>query len=98
MKHATAAGVVFPDAPADLKGVELAKALVVAGTAPDGTWWSGRLFDKALSNQIHVLVMKDIDAKLGHAADMVTHKVLNQAMYDIAQALGYKDVKLASLH
>ena len=98
LKHATEAGIKLPTAPANLKGAELAKTLVVAGTAPDGTWWSGYLFDKALSNQIHILVMKDIDAKFGHAADMTTHKILNQAMYDIAQALGYKDVKLASLH
>ncbi len=98
LKHVTGAGIELPDAPANLKGAELAKTLVIAGTAPDGTWWSGYLFDKALSNQIHVLVMKDIDEKFGHAADMTTHKILNQAMYDVAQALGYKDVKLASLH
>jgi hypothetical protein len=35
---------------------------------------------------------------VGHAADESTHKILNQAMYDVAQALGMKDVKLASLH
>ena len=98
LKHATEASIKLPAAPANLKGVELAKTLVVAGTAPDGTWWSGYLFDKALSNQIHILVMQDIDAKFGHAADMMTHKILNQAMYDVAQALGHKDVKLASLH
>jgi len=98
IKHVTKAGIKLPDAPAKLKGAELAKTLVVAGTAPDGTWWSGYLFDKALSNPIHVLVMQDIDAKVGHDADMTTHKILNQAMYDVAQALGYKDVKLASLH
>ncbi len=98
LKNATEAGVLLPEAPSNLKGVELAKALVVAGTAPDGTWWSGYLFDKALSNQIHILVMKDIDAEFGHEADMATHKILNQTMYDVAQALGYKDVKLASLH
>jgi len=98
IKHATAAGITLPEAPAHLSGAELAKTLVIAGTAPDGTWWSGHLFDKALSNEIHIMVMKDIDAHFGHAADMTTHKILNQAMYDVAQALGYKNVKLASLH
>jgi len=98
LTHATEAGIKLPAAPANLKGVELAKTLVVAGTAPDGTWWSGYFFDKALSHQIHILVMKDIDTKFGHTEDMATHKILNQAMYDVAQALGYKDVKLASLH
>jgi hypothetical protein len=96
--RATEAGVKLPAAPADLKGVKLAETLVAAGTTADGTWWSGYLFDKALSNAIHVQVMVDIDTKYGHGADALTHKILNQAMYDVAQALGHKDVKLASLH
>lgn len=98
LKHATEAGVKLPAAPADLKGVKLAETLVSAGTVADGTWWSGYLFDKALSNAIHVKVMVDIDAKYGHDADKITHKILNQAMYDVAQALGHKNVKLAPLH
>jgi hypothetical protein len=42
--------------------------------------------------------MVDIDTKAGHGVDETTHRILNQAMYDVAQALGMKDVKLASLH
>lgn len=98
LKHAAEAGVSLPAAPDDLQGVELAKALVAAGTAPDGTWWSGQLFDKTLSHSIHNQVMADIDATQGRDIDETTHKILNQAMYDVAQALDYKDVKLASLH
>jgi len=98
LKRATEAGVTLPAAPADLKGAKLAGTLVSAGTAADGSWWSGLLFDKALSHDIHVNVMQDIDAKYGHGADENTHKILNQAMYDVAQALKAKNVKLASLH
>ncbi|MEO7053210.1 MAG: hypothetical protein ABI128_16245 [Rhodanobacter sp.] len=98
LKRATEAGVKLPAAPADLKGAKLAETLVNAGTTSDGSWWSGFLFDKALSHDIHVKVMQDIDAKYGHAADENTHKILNQAMYDVAQALKVKGVKLASLH
>jgi len=98
LKRATEAGVTLPAAPADLKGAKLASTLVVAGTVPDGTWWSGYLFDKALSHDLHVKVMQDIDVAVGHGADENTHKILNQAMYDVAQALKMKDVKLASLH
>src|SRR6185312_8985872 len=98
LKRATEAGVKLPAAPADLKGAKLAEALVKAGTAPDGVWWSGYLFDVALSHDIHVGVMQDIDAKFGHGADETTHKILNQAMYDVAQALKVPNVKLASLH
>ena len=97
LKRATEAGVKLPAAPENLKGAALAKALVKAGTV-DGTFWSGYLFDVALSHDIHNLVMADIDVKFGHAADENTHKILNQAMYDVAQALGMKDVKLAPLH
>lgn len=97
LKRATAQGIKLP-APADAKGAKLAGALVDAGTTPDGTFWSGYLFDHALSHALHNQVMADIDAKDGQAADGNVHKVLNQAMYDVAQALGKKDVKLASFH
>lgn len=98
LRLATEQGIKLPPAPADLKGVKLAQTLVSAGTVPDGTWWAGYLFDKALSHDNHVKVMVDIDTKFGHGADENTHKILNQAMYDVAQALKVKDVKLASLH
>ncbi len=98
LKRATEKGVKLPAPPADLHGAALAKALVQAGTTPDGTFWSGYLFDKALSHPLHVAVMADIDAKLDHGADENTHKILNQAMYDVAQALGETTVKLAPLH
>lgn len=98
IKHVTKAGISLPPAPRDLHGAALAKVLVDAGTATDNSWWSGLLFDKALSNQIHLRVMADIDAEFGQTADKTTHKILNQAMYDVAQALGKKNVKLAWLH
>ena len=98
LKHVADAGITLPAAPAGLEGTKLAEALVHAGTAPDGTFWSGWLFDNALSNAIHVQVMVDMDVKYDHAYDENTHRVLNQAMYDVAQALKIKDVKLAPLH
>ncbi len=98
LKRATEKGVKLPAPPAALHGAALAKGLVQAGTTPDGTFWSGYLFDKALSHPIHVAVMADIDAKFNHGADENTHKILNQAMYDVAHALGETSVKLAPLH
>lgn len=97
LKRATEAGISLPE-PADLSGVELAKTLVKAGVTPDGTFWSGHLFDKAISHSLHNQVMADISTSAGHQADKSTHKILNQAMYDVAQALGLKEVKLADLH
>lgn len=85
-------------APAQLSGVELAKTLVGAGTAPDNTFWAGYLFDKALSHGIHMQVMDDTDAKYGGAFDANYHAITNQAFYDVAQALGDKSVQLASFH
>ncbi|MGH8396780.1 MAG: hypothetical protein ACRETA_00855 [Gammaproteobacteria bacterium] len=98
LKRATEAGVKLPAAPADLHGVALARTLVTAGTTSDGTWWSGYLFDHALSHQLHDQVMADINKNVSTEADMTTHKILNQAMYDVAHALGHTHVKLASLH
>ncbi|HLQ86796.1 MAG TPA: hypothetical protein VK110_11655 [Salinisphaeraceae bacterium] len=98
LKRATEAGVSLPEAPADLTGEKLARTLVEAGTTPDGTFWSGHLFDKTLSHQIHNQVMADIEAEFGHEADEDTHRILNQAMYDVAQALGMDEVQLADLH
>lgn len=97
LKHASRAGITLPE-PANLNGIALAKTLVTAGTTPDNTFWSGYLFDKAVSNKIHHQVMEDINNSAGYEADLITHKILNQAMYDVAQALGMKQVKLASLH
>lgn len=97
LKRATEQGIKLPP-PADLHGADLAKALVKAGTTPDGTFWSGYFFDHTISHKLHNQVMADIDAKYSHTVDGSTHKILNQAMYDVAQALGMKDVKLASFH
>lgn len=98
LKYATEAGVKLPEPPADLTGTKLAAALVKAGVGPDGTFWSGRLFDVAISHPLHNKVMMNINKTKGGHVDLITHKVLNQAMYDVAQALGMKQVKLASLH
>ncbi|TAM10182.1 MAG: hypothetical protein EPN72_06640 [Nevskiaceae bacterium] len=98
LKLATEAGVKLPAAPADLTGTKLAAALVDAGTAKDGTFWAGKMFDVAISHDLHVKVMQDINKNISPEADENTHRILNQAMYDVAQALGKKNVKLASLH
>lgn len=96
IKDASAQGIVFPDVPADLTGTKLATTLVNAGTGADGTFWSGILFDKALSHPIHLQVMAQIEAKHDRAYDKNIHLVLNQAMYDVAQALKIDGVKLAT--
>ncbi|MDN5864702.1 MAG: hypothetical protein L0I62_05735 [Gammaproteobacteria bacterium] len=98
LKFATEQGITLPEPPADLTGTKLAAALVKAGVGPDGTFWAGRLFDVAISHDLHNKVMMKINTTAGGHVDLVTHKVLNQAMYDVAHALGMNDVKLASLH
>jgi hypothetical protein len=98
LKIATAAGVKLP-APT-LSGKDLAMTLVKAGTASDGTFQIELLLDKAVSHKIHVQVMDDIDANpdFGKKVDYDYHRISNQAFYDVAQALGMTDVKLASVH
>ncbi len=97
IKRSPEQGIKLP-APANLTGAELAKALVKAGQTSDGTFWSGRMFDTAISHDLHDKVMADINQNVSPGADELTHRILNQAMYDVGQALGLKDVKLASLH
>ena len=96
LKQATAEGIHLPQPPASLQGAKLAKTLVNAGTAPDKVFWAGFLFDHALSHKIHDQVMDDIEAKYSVAYDLNIHRITNQAMYDVAHALGMKDVKLAN--
>ncbi|HET8701477.1 MAG TPA: hypothetical protein VFL97_07410 [Nitrococcus sp.] len=98
LKHATAEGIKLPPAPENLHGKKLAATLVSAGTTPDDVFWSGLLYDHTLSHKIHDQVMNDIDAKYGEPYDKNLHAITNQAMYDVAHALGKKHVKLASLH
>lgn len=97
LKIVKAKGITLPP-PAQLSGVELAKALVGAGTAPDGTFWAGYLFDHAVSHPIHNQLMVDADAKYSAAVDATAHSITNQAFYDVAQALGMTHVKLAPYH
>ena len=100
LKHATAAGVVLPAPDPSLTGTKLASTLVSAGTASDHTFQIEFLLDKAVSHDIHVAVMDDIDnnPSLGKHDDLMYHTISNQAFYDVAQALGDKSVQLASLH
>ncbi len=93
---ATKAGVTLPQG--NLSGKDLAATLVKAGLAKDGTFYTEFMLDKAVSHKIHEQVMDDIDAKYGAAADGDYHAISNQAMFDLAQALGYKKVKLADYH
>ena len=98
LQQVTAAGIKLPAAPKNLRGIKLAKTLVNAGTAKNHVFWSGLLFDHALSHKVHNQVMVDIDAKYGAPYDTNMHAITNQAMYDVAHALGDKKVRLASLH
>lgn len=100
LKHATDAGVTLPKPDSMLTGTKLASTLVSAGTASDHTFQIEYLLDKAVSHPIHNAVMDDIDnnTSFGKHADLMYHTISNQAFYDLAQALGAKDVKLAPLH
>ena len=96
LKIATKADVKLPHG--TLSGKELASALVQAGIDKHGTFYVEYMLDKLLSHKIHMTVMDDIDAKYGTTADREYHRISNQALYDLAQALGDKKVKLAHFH
>lgn len=94
---ASSAGVKLPP-PANLHGTALATALVKAGLTPDGVFWTGEMLDHTISHKIHDRTMDDIDSKYGAQADAMYHRITNQAMYDLAHALGATSVKLAAFH
>lgn len=93
---ATKAGVKLPKG--DLTGKELAATLVKAGMDKDNTFYVEYMLDKAVSHSIHETVMNDIDKKFSPKEDADYHRITNQAMYDLGQALGLKNVKLAHFH
>lgn len=95
---AVKAGVKLPKA--NLSGKKLAATLVNAGLDSNNTFYFGTLLDKAVTHGIHESVMNDIDKKkwYGEKSDADYHRITNQAMYDLAHALGMTDVKLAPLH
>jgi hypothetical protein len=95
VKIATGAGVKFPSPM--LHGATLAKRVVGLGLI-DGTYYEGTQLDHLVTHKIHEMVMADIDAKFGTAADANYHLIANQAHYDLAQALGVTSVKLAAYH
>jgi hypothetical protein len=84
-------------APAMLSDDALGVALVTAGSADDGTFWSGLLLDKLLTNAVHAQVMNDIDGRYGAGADAQFHRIGNQLFYDLAQTL-HANAKLAAFH
>jgi hypothetical protein len=96
LRLATAAGVKLPKA--TLSGKALAKTLVQAGTDKDGSFVIGLLLDKAITHKIHNQVMDDVTKKFGGAADANYHKMNNQLFYDLAHAIGLKNVRLNRFH
>ncbi len=96
LKIATKAGVRLPKG--NLSGKKLAATLVQAGVGPDHVFYVEFMLDKALSHGIHEQVMDDIDKQFSGEADADYHRITNQAMYDLAQALGAKSVKLNPFH
>jgi len=83
--------------PATFSGGTLGVALVTAGSADDGTFWTGLLFDKLLTSGVHARVMSDVDARYGADADAQFHRIANQLFYDLAQTL-HANAKLAAYH
>jgi hypothetical protein len=84
-------------APATLPGNTLAVALITAGSADDGTFWTDLMLDKLLTHGVHVQVMEDVDSRYGADADAQTHRIANQLFFDLSQTLR-ANAKLAPLH
>ncbi|TAM10179.1 MAG: hypothetical protein EPN72_06625 [Nevskiaceae bacterium] len=97
IKRAAESQVKLPEA-ADEKGQKLVTDLVKLGVAPDNTFWVDYLFDRLVTHDLHQQVELDMNAEFGSVPVEETYRIMNQAMYDMAQQLGMKDVKLAPFH
>ncbi len=95
LKLATAAGVSLPDS--SMSGKELARAMIKASMDEHGTAFAELLLDKALTHDIHMKVMDDIDAKFSAKDDKDYHRITDRALYDLGKTLDVDDVKLARL-
>jgi 3-hydroxyisobutyrate dehydrogenase-like beta-hydroxyacid dehydrogenase len=96
LQMAKEAGVQLPKG--SLSGKRLASTLVKAGLDKSDTFFTCTMLDRTVSHPIHVAAMKKIDEKFGMETNLNYHAITNQAMYDLAQALGMKKVKLSPLH
>ncbi|MDQ2908385.1 MAG: hypothetical protein M3R44_03430 [Candidatus Eremiobacteraeota bacterium] len=95
VRLATAAGVKFPTP--TLHGTALAKTITNLGLENE-TYYEGVMLDHVVTHAIHEHVMDDIDQKYGAGPDANYHRIADQAHYDLAQALGMTNVKLAAYH
>jgi hypothetical protein len=95
VRLAQAAHVAFPTP--NLTGKTLAVRVVDDGLL-NGTFYEGYQLDHLVTHAIHEQVMNDIDAKYGTAADANYHRIADQAHFDLAQAVGAKNVQLAAYH
>lgn len=84
-------------APATISDGALGVALVTAGSADDGTFWTGLMLDKLLTHPVYALVTSDIDTRYGADADAQYHRIANQLFYDLALTL-HANAKLAAYH
>lgn len=96
VRMAMEAGIKLPQG--KLMGKKLAATLVTAGLDKSNTFNTCSMLDKAISHNLHVSAMESIDKKFGAEANANYHAITNQAMYDLAQALGMKKVRLSELH
>ncbi len=83
-------GIALPSKPhpSPQDGEALAGALWAAGQTGH-SFNVEVMFDRTLSHDIHIQVMKDIDAKYGIAQDADLQAVLNQAMHDLAAVYNF---------
>jgi hypothetical protein len=66
-------------------GPSLAVAMVRAGTAPDGAFWTGYMLGHILTPRVYRQVTADIDARYGSDADARFHRMSNQFFNAVAQ-------------
>jgi hypothetical protein len=83
--RANAAHVALPQPSAPLDGKALSATLYGLGTTPQKRYDVEYMLDGLFTHNIHLAVMRAIDAKFGAGNDANYHAVFNQAITDLAQ-------------
>lgn len=86
-EHAGLDNLSMPEATAN-GGRQLALAVLQAGKAPDGRFWTGHLLGHVLSPPVYSQVTSDIDARYGLLADDQFRKVSNEFLNLVALQVG----------
>jgi hypothetical protein len=90
-------GGMLPPPNPQLKGPELARTLLSFGTAQDCTLRGSLLLQRLTSPRVQGYIAADLLNRLGNSNPAIYRRITDQALVDVAQLIGEKHLKLATV-